>query len=312
MEKNGRKTKKSSIIIFIVYLLIIGTLSCLTYNNYKEYKELNKKNIIWKENNKKLNVEYTEKIKETETLKEDIKKYDDIDKTIENTKKEVFDLAKKVEEKITKKETNYKIAYITFDDGPYELTDNVLEVLKQKKVKATFFTIGAGKTSCIDNRSKDCTETYKKIVDNGHTIANHTYSHAIFNGLYSSSNNFINDISKQEDLIYSKTGIKTNIMRFPGGSSTAKNIKDEIIQKLRDKGYGWVDWTAEDGDGKYIASNEQAWNTFTRTVNDDIEVILFHDYNRITYSILPDAIDYLEKNNYIILPLFYESKMINK
>ena len=46
--------------------------------------------------------------------------------------------------------------------------------------------------------------------------------------------------------------------------------------------------------------------------NEDIEVVLFHDYNNITLSILPQAIEYLEKNNYIILPLFYDSVMVNK
>ena len=53
-------------------------------------------------------------------------------------------------------------------------------------------------------------------------------------------------------------------------------------------------------------------DNFTNSINQNIEVVLFHDYNKITLSILPDAIKYLKDNNYILLPLFYESNMINK
>ena len=48
------------------------------------------------------------------------------------------------------------------------------------------------------------------------------------------------------------------------------------------------------------------------TINEDIEVILFHDYSNITLSTLPEVIEYLRDNNYVLLPLFYESKMVNK
>ena len=312
MAKDERKIRKSSIIFYFITIIAISICSYISFNNYTNFKKTSEENNKQNKLYKKLKDKYKELSLVNETTNQRLNEYKDLDKTLENTKNKVFELAKQVEEKIKTNESEYKIAYITFDDGPYYLTDSVLNILKEKKVKATFFTIGAGKTSCLDNRSVDCTETYKKIVDNGHTIANHTYSHAIFNGLYSSTSTFINDVSKQEDLIYSKTGVKTNIIRFPGGSSTAKGIKDDIIANLHNKGYGWVDWTAEDGDGKSLSSKEQAMTNLERTINDNIEVILFHDYNRITYSILPEAIDYLEERNYILLPLFYDSIMINK
>ena len=84
------------------------------------------------------------------------------------------------------------------------------------------------------------------------------------------------------------------------------------MESLRQRGYGWVDWTANDGDGKALYSHEQAWNNLYSTVNDNIEVILFHDYNRITTEILPDVIKYLKDNGYELYPLFYESNMISK
>ena len=310
MEKSTRKTKTS--IIYILYIIIITTISLFTINNFLLIKKYNKIN-----NN--LNIKYNKNYNTYKTINDkkdilinEINKLDNIEEEIKNIKNEVFTLAKKVEEKILNGSTNVKIAYLTFDDGPYHLTDSVLDVLKSKKVKATFFTIGLNKEICFDNKNYSCSETYNKIVSNGHTIANHTYSHLIFNGLYSSSNEFLRQVKLQEDLIYSKTNVKTNILRFPGGSSSARYLKDEIIAKLKDNNYGWVDWTAFDGDGGGLYSIEQAWDNLYKSINENIEVVLFHDYNKITYSILPDVIDYLENNNYILLPLFYDSVMVNK
>lgn len=315
MEKNKRKNNKSltTIIIFTITLIILLSLiiiNIISINNiFKENKELEIKILNIKNDNNQELTNQKEIIKNLNEVK-------NIDESINNTKNEVFKLAKELENKIIKKETTYKIAYITFDDGPYYSTNKVLDILKKYQVKATFFTIGLDKDICYDNKNFSCKETYKKIVENGHTIANHTYSHAIFRGLYSSSSSFINEVKKQESLIKDRTGIKTNILRFPGGINTAKalakNDVSKILQELKNNNYGWVDWTAQDGDGGYLPSYNVAWNNFTNSINEDIEVILFHDYSTITISMLPKAIEYLEEKDYILLPLFYDSIKINK
>lgn len=312
MDESKRKTKSSSLILLIIYVLLLIILSYLTITNFNKVESETKKQEKIKEELKKVNDEYNTLMSTQNKLTSDINDLKNIDKKTEELKKEVFSLASQVEKKIQNKETNKKIAYITFDDGPYYLTDSVLKVLKENKVKATFFTIGLNKEICFDNRNASCTETYKRIVDNGHTIANHTYSHAIFFGLYNSTNSFMDQVKKQEELIFNKTGVKTNILRFPGGSATAGVLKNSIAQKLKENGYGWVDWTAQDGDGGDLSSVSEAWSNLKNSINDDIEVILFHDYNNITYSILPDVIKYLEERDYILLPLFYESVMVNK
>ena len=312
MDKSKRKIKSSSIILFIIYIIFIIILSFLSITNYNKLKDETKNTVKIKKELSNVSKEYDLLMEQQNKLTSKIDELKNIDKKTIELKEEVFKLASQVEHKIQNKETNKKIAYITFDDGPYYLTDSVLRVLKENKVKATFFTIGLNKEICFDNKNASCAETYKKIVDNGHTIANHTYSHAIFSGLYSSTNSFIEQIKKQEELIYSKTGIKTNITRFPGGSATARSLKNSIIQELKENGYGWVDWTAQDGDGGNLTSVSAAWNNLKSSINDDIEVILFHDYNTITYSILPEVIKYLEDRDYILLPLFYDSVMVNK
>ena len=311
MERDKGKSRKS-IIIIVILLLSSAVLGYFTVNSYFKYKNLlsqnnklsNKLNTL-KEENVNFN-----RIKEDYTNEEN--GLNNLDSELANLKEEVFSLASKLEEKILAGDTDYKIAYITFDDGPYHSTNDVIEILDNYKVKATFFTIGLDKDICYDNSNYSCAEMYKKEVEHGHTIANHTYTHLIFRGLYNSTSSFINDVKRQEAMIEERTGVKTNIVRFPGGSATAGNLKNSIINELRNMGYGWVDWTAGDGDGGYVANTTVAWNNLTRQIDENIEVILFHDYSRITISILPQAIEYLEEKNYILLPLFYESVKVNK
>lgn len=312
MDKPKRKTK---FFLILVIFLLISSIGVMTYLILYNKQLLKKEQQINKELNSKLdnttliNSEIKEKNLE---LEEEINKLNNIDDSIKLTKEEVFKLASKLEKEIQAGNSKYKIAYLTFDDGPYYLTDKYLEVLDKYNVKATFFTIGSGKERCYDNHNASCTGTYKKIVDAGHTIANHTYSHAIFYGLYSSKDVFINDVKKQENLIKQHTGVTTNIVRFPGGSGTAGYLKNSIINELRKMNYGWVDWSAQDGDGGNLKSTTQAWKYFVNSIDKDIEVVLFHDYSNITLSILPKAIEYLQNNNYILLPLFYDSVAINK
>ena len=316
MAKNKRKARKSNIFLTVILSITVVLIASLGgYNCYRitKYTQKNEKLIVKLQQTKE---KYNKKVEKGKELSTDIEKLNNLDKEIIDTKEELFKLATELEKKILNKETNYKIAYITFDDGPYHSTDKVLEILKKYNVKATFFTIGLDKDTCYDNRNYSCKETYKKIVDNGHTIANHTYSHQIFNGLYSSANSFITQIEKQEQLIQERTGAKTNIMRFPGGNGTCHAIAgsqcNTIKARLKEKGYGWIDWTAQDGDGGYVASTDVAWKNFTGSINEDIEVVLFHDYSGITISILPSVIEYLQERNYILLPLFYDSVKVNK
>lgn len=314
MVRNNRKSKIINIIIYIFLSLFILGVGFLIYITYTKYN--NEINIKEKLDNELVQVTnmYNQKNTTNEELRKEIEELNNIDNNIIAAKNEVFKLAKELEQKIIKKESNKKIAYLTFDDGPYYATHEFLKVLKKYKVKATFFTIGLDKENCFDNRSKKCHELYKKVVDGGHTIANHSYSHLIFNGLYSSGSSLANQVKKQEKLIKDKTGVTTNIFRFPGGSGTAKalGVFNSSVKELRKMNYGWVDWSASNGDGGDPGNKSQALSKFKSEIDENIEVVLFHDYNRVTLSMLPDAIEYLQKKGYVILPLFYDSVKINK
>lgn len=308
-----RSTKDKGFIIITTLLLISLIISIgfsISFNKQKnnkkeEYLSLKEKYDI----EYKLYKDEKEKVEELENKKKEIS---NLKEKTEKLKTSYFKSIKELEDKIIEGKSDAKIAYITFDDGPYYGTYKFLEVLDKYDAKATFFTIGLGKERCLDNRSYNCHLLYAEEVKRGHTIANHTFSHLIWNGLYSSPEAFIEQVKKQEALILEETGVKTNIVRFPGGSKTAGSKKDAIIELLKKEGYGWVDWNAFDGDGAELKTTTEAWNNFVSSIDEDIEVILFHDYNLITLEILPRAIEYLKDKGYLLLPLFYESNMINK
>jgi len=314
MGRNKRKITYGIIIVNVV------ATCALLYLGYQEYQK-NNKNLLEKE---KIEEEYKVVMNdksigedEIKDINEKIDNLNNIDEVTKKTKEEVFKLASELETKIRNKETNKKIAYLTFDDGPYYNTYKVLNILKQNRIKATFFTTNINGQYCYDNGSANCHNVYAAIAKDNHTIANHTYTHGWNRGLYTNANTFITAVKNQENLVKEKTGLITNIVRFPGGSGTPRSQVgqyglNKMIEELRKNNYGWVDWTAQDGDGGSLSDTATAWRNFTGSINDNIEVVLFHDYSWITTSILPDVIKYLQNNNYIILPLFYESVMINK
>lgn len=312
MEKRSTKSNSGLVAFEIISACVIGLTAILSVlfllqlnYNTKCYKDLVK-------DNKEIPDEINEYKKQIEVLDTEINEYKNIDEAIDKTKQEYFASIKSVEDQILAGTSNRKIAYLTFDDGPYFNTYKVLDILDQAGVKATFFTTNINGELCYDNKAFNCHVMYQEYAKRGHTIANHTYTHAIRRGLYNSVDSFMDAIVKQEELIKNYTGITTNIVRFPGGSSTAKGLKEPIIAKLRERGYGYVDWSAGDGDGGGLYSVEQAWSNLYSSINSNIEVVLFHDYNGITTSILPDFITYLKNNGYEIYPLFYESNMIKK
>ncbi len=311
MGRVKRKPKQSFIII--INLILFAGLLYLSYDKYKQYKDNTQKKeevlANYKDfmNNKEID---EKKIKE---INDKIDELNNVDDKIKKTREEIFKLASDLEKKIKNNESKYKIAYLTFDDGPYYNTYKVLKILKENKVKATFFTTNTNGEKCYDNKSANCQEVYKAIAKDNHTIANHTYTHGWNRGLYNNTNTFMDAIKKQEELIKEKTGLTTNIARFPGGSSTPGATRGKAMkQALYDAGYGWVDWTASDGDGGSLPDYATGMKNLKGSLGDKIEVVLFHDYHPVTTAMLPEVIKYLRSNNYIILPLFYESVMINK
>lgn len=165
-----------------------------------------------------------------------------------------------------------KTVYLTFDDGPSEITEKILEILDREKVKATFFVIGP--------EGEKTDERLLKIYESGHKIGVHSWSHD-YGKIYSSADNFLKDFNDDRQWIYDVTGEYTDIFRFPGGSGNSradKNIMCDIRAEMTRRGFVWYDWNAdgEDSIHEYISAWEIAENVFKCENKDEI-VVLLHD-----------------------------------
>lgn len=162
---------------------------------------------------------------------------DKIDKLSSNKKTETSDSVVRALAKPKEKQT--KKVYLTFEDGPSEQTESILDVLKKEKVKATFFVVGH-----TDAFSK---KMYKRIVKEGHTLGMHSYSH-LFDQIYYDKKSFEKDLSKLSRLLYDTTGEISMFYRFPGGSSyfSGTNKIKPYIEVLNKYHISYVDWNVID------------------------------------------------------------------
>ena len=201
-------------------------------------------------------------------------------------------------------EKKIKTVYLTFDDGPSEHTDQILEILKKNNIKATFFVIGIGKNY------KD----YKKIIDHGHVLGLHTYSHE-YKEVYANEASFFKDLYKIRDAVKSTTGLDVKITRFPGGSSNAKAskaLKTAIINRMTKEGYVYFDWNCDstDASGNNVPVAKLVKYGIC-TTHPDINVLM-HDTNakKTTVQALQQIIDGYRKAGYTFETLDVNSPRI--
>lgn len=186
------------------------------------------------------------------------------------------------------------VVYLTFDDGPSPQTTKVLDILDRYKIKATFFLIGNS-----DAASK---KIMKEIVDRGHAIAIHTYSHD-YKKIYASPEAFLKDFKQMRDLIVDATGVEPTMFRFAGGSvnSYNKTTAKAIIDEMTRRGYTYYDWNASAGDAEKGATETSIYNdSINGTLGNNKTILLFHDAAAKTMTInqLPKIIEKLQKNGY--------------
>lgn len=198
----------------------------------------------------------------------------------------------------TKKKTGEKIAYLTFDDGPSENTEKLLDILDKYDVKATFFVIG----------KKGLDKQYKAIADRGHTIALHSYTHT-YSAIYKSEKGYFDDLQKISDKVYNLTGVRSHIVRFPGGSSNTKHrkyckgIMKKLAKSLAEKGYVYHDWNVDSGDatGSNVAAEKLLKNVKNDIGKNEVIDVLMHDTGKskkTTVEALPSIIEYLKSKGF--------------
>ena len=191
-----------------------------------------------------------------------------------------------------------KVVYLTFDDGPSAYTSGLLDVLDAYGAKATFFVVGSGSGSMM-----------RQIVNRGHSIGIHSVSHD-YGQIYASPEAYFDDLMEMQSIIYDNTGVKTTLMRFPGGSSnlvsrhSCEGIMTYLTQAVRDAGFQYFDWNVYSGDAGETKKTEKVANNVISGIQEHrVSIVLQHDIHSYSVDAVEDILNWGKRNGYRFLAL---------
>lgn len=309
--------KYVAVILAMVLLVSTVVLGVRNKNKSKEIDELNSQlasgelllsenqseKELFEEEKSSLEQSYKDKLNEQEENHESV--LDELNSKIDDLNKQIA-LKNKDKDKDKEKETTTKkpqtqlvmpepissigkTVYLTFDDGPSQYTSEILDILDDYGVKATFFVVN-GKYNHI----------MKDIVDRGHQIGLHCYKH-VYSEVYESDEAYFKDLEKISNVVKNQTGVDTKIIRFPGGGSNtiskkySKGIMTRLTQSVVEKGYSYFDWNCSNGDADGANTVvKQVINCSQFPRNEKKIVVLMHDNKEITMKSLPKIIEYYQ------------------
>lgn len=195
---------------------------------------------------------------------------------------------------VDQKDSNKKIAYLTFDDGPSINTTKILKILDDNKIKATFFLIG--------KNAERYPELVKLELNDNNSVANHTYSHVL--NYKEDTEAFVEDVKRCDSVLKNIAGDKyiQNFMRFPGGAFESQKRLEPFRQAVTNAGYRFLNWNDENGDAERpnIPADVLINNVKKYTEGKKIVVVLMHDAGAkgTTVQALPTIIDYLKSQGF--------------
>ena len=274
--------KKRITFIVIAVIAVIITLSMSIY--YLVDTTIRVKKI--KEFERQI-IEYNQQQQE-EAKQKEIEKQAKIPKLTEQGKENIKNIY----------HTDKKVAYLTFDDGPSNNTHQILDILKQNNIKATFFVLGS--------QVEIFPETTNRIYNEGHYIANHGYSHK-YSSIYQSPEQVLNEYNQCSEVVAKTINVpeyNSHLFRFPGGSVGGKyaELKKQAITLLEQNDILHIDWNSLTGDSEKVNPTEEYLmdNLQKTTEGKNSLVILMHDAQakKITAETLPKVIEYLQQQGY--------------
>lgn len=193
-------------------------------------------------------------------------------------------------------EAQDKVIYLTFDDGPSNLTRPLLDVLEKNNVQATFFL-------CDQAGMDQYMPLIKEIYQQGSTCAVHSYSHD-YQKIYSSVDAFLEDFEKMYQIINGQTGgHAAHIFRFPGGSNAGpnKNIREKLLPEMLRRGFLYYDWDEDSQDASTAAHDADAiYRNAVSGMNHGAHVFLMHNTGakQATLDAVGKIIAYGKANGY--------------
>lgn len=247
------------------------------------------------------------RVQETNSSLSDEDLLDQMKNTLLKEKQKMIQNIKKREEEENQRRNRYlknqfKIAYITFDDGPSIYTDEILRILEKHNAKATFFM--------LSNNIKNYPQRVTKVVNGGHGVGLHGVSHNI-KKMYQSSTVLVKEMNECNDSLQRTVGFRTDMVRVPYGSKPymTPEIKNDVVKK----GYKLWDWNVDSKDSiihRDISFSKIVENIKKQVSKQKVPVILFHE-RKETVKALPYVLDYLEEENYHLIPIDDNVKPVN-
>lgn len=200
-----------------------------------------------------------------------------------------------------------KTVYLTFDDGPSPRTPELLAILEEYNVKATFFVVG--------RESEAAKQWMRDIVAAGHTLGIHSYSHD-YNKIYQSVEAYLEDFNAMYNVILEATGTAPQIFRFPGGSVNPYNgaIYRDIVSEMVRRGFVYFDWNRMSGDAVRgsVPAETLVENALDRADGLRRVILLMHDGTRFTNVVeaLPQIIEGYQELGFSFAALTPEVKPV--
>lgn len=188
-----------------------------------------------------------------------------------------------------------KVIYLTFDDGPSNHTQELLDVLAKYNVKVTFFVVNTG---------YNMETLLNNIVKGGHSLAIHSKSHR-YDKIYKSESAFYEDLYGMQQIIKQYTGVTTTLMRFPGGSSNGISrkycvgIMTKLTKGVTEKGFQYFDWNVDSGDAGGATSADEVYNNVISGIGTKkTAIVLQHDLYDYSVSAVERIIIWGLQNGY--------------
>lgn len=189
-----------------------------------------------------------------------------------------------------------RICYLTFDDGPSENTEIILDILKENEIKATFFVVG-------ESLTEERKAIMERIIEEGHAIGMHANVHN-YEKLYASLESFLADYDALYEQLKTTYGIETALYRFPGGSACIclNGNGKTYVQEMAKRGFSCFDWniSGEDSVGSPTVSSIQR-NVLTKGLECRRAYVLLHDSNVAdqTAAALPEIIKEFREEGFV-------------
>lgn len=185
-----------------------------------------------------------------------------------------------------------RVCYLTFDDGPSENTEAILDLLKEHHIRATFFVIG-------EELTEERRPTIERIVVEGHAIGMHANVH-VYEKLYAGKESFLSDYETLCEKLKDDFGVETAIFRMPGGSvcTCLHGNGKAYIQEMEQRGFSCFDWnvSGEDSVGNPTVSSIRN-NVLKKGLDCRRAIVLLHDSGaaKKTVEALPGIIEGFEE-----------------